>query len=184
MIIRIFARKDQPLFWYSVCGAEFASNSTSFERFVRFNYSVPIIEATNFLKWKLESPDCVIIHVRRGDKLNPRLWPNLDNDTRPDAILRRISKWVAPGSKIYIATNEQQRDFFQSLSSVYSIFTLEQFRDELRNVTGGLSDSNIFVPYIAELNLMDSCKISIGTFSEEDLVYYLTEDPKHGVPSS
>ena len=25
------------------------------------------------------------VHVRRGDKLNPKLWPHLDNDTRPEA---------------------------------------------------------------------------------------------------
>ena len=32
------------------------------------------------MKWDYDA-----VHVRRGDKLNPRLWPHLDNDTRPEA---------------------------------------------------------------------------------------------------
>ncbi|CAI5518864.1 unnamed protein product [Closterium sp. Naga37s-1] len=30
------------------------------------------------------------VHVRRGDKINPKLWPHLDHDTRPKALLQKL----------------------------------------------------------------------------------------------
>ncbi|KDO53614.1 hypothetical protein CISIN_1g025301mg [Citrus sinensis] len=65
------------------------------------------------------------IHVRRGDRLKTRkdrygvdrsLFPHLDRDTRPEAILCRIKNWVPPGRTLFIASNERTPGFFSPLA--------------------------------------------------------------------
>src|SRR5205085_2773779 len=45
------------------------------------------------------------MHVRRGDKLTNKLYPNLEHDTRPDRIHETLSRAVPKGSRVYILTD-------------------------------------------------------------------------------
>ncbi|CAI5537313.1 unnamed protein product [Closterium sp. Naga37s-1] len=72
--------------------------------------------------------DYDVVHVRRGDKLNPRFWPHLDRDTRPDALLKRLPRFIAPGRHVYIASNERTPGFFSPLASLYKIHVLSDHR--------------------------------------------------------
>ncbi|GJP49546.1 hypothetical protein CLOM_g8744 [Closterium sp. NIES-68] len=68
------------------------------------------------------------VHVRRGDKLNRHFWPHLDRDTRPDALLRTLPRFIQPGRHVYIASNERTPGFFSPLSSLYKIHVLSDYR--------------------------------------------------------
>ncbi|CAI5957593.1 unnamed protein product [Closterium sp. NIES-64] len=73
----------------------------------------------------------VAVHVRRGDKVadeNREFWPNLDRDTRPDALLKTLPKLIAPGRHVYIASNERTPGFFSPLASLYKIHVLSDYR--------------------------------------------------------
>ncbi|GJP49547.1 hypothetical protein CLOM_g8745 [Closterium sp. NIES-68] len=70
----------------------------------------------------------VSVHVRRGDKLNRHFWPHLDRDTRPDALLKTLPKFIQPGRHVYIASNERTPGFFSPLASLYKIHVLSDYR--------------------------------------------------------
>ncbi|CAI5980456.1 unnamed protein product [Closterium sp. NIES-65] len=67
------------------------------------------------------------VHVRRGDKLRPEFWPHLDHDTRPEALLEKLPRFVAPGRTLYIATNEKTPGFFDPLKAIYTIRMFQDF---------------------------------------------------------
>ncbi|CAI5967252.1 unnamed protein product [Closterium sp. NIES-65] len=67
------------------------------------------------------------VHVRRGDKLDSRFWPHLDRDTRPDALLKKLPKFIKPGRHVYIASNERTPGFFSPLASLYKIHVLSDY---------------------------------------------------------
>lgn len=66
------------------------------------------------------------LHVRRGDKVKVRkdrsgalrtMYADLDRDTQPEAILKRIKPWIPAGRTLYIASDEKQIHYFDELSS-------------------------------------------------------------------
>ena len=63
------------------------------------------------------------LHVRRGDKLNPKKWPNLDKDTQAQAILRNVNvtTQIKRGRTLYICTNEREPGFFDALKLRYHV---------------------------------------------------------------
>lgn len=62
------------------------------------------------------------MHLRRGDKVlfgdtGRTLWPHLDRDTRPEAILRKLEPHLPEGSAIYLATNDKTPGFLDPLKA-------------------------------------------------------------------
>ncbi|CAN0143426.1 unnamed protein product, partial [Phaeothamnion confervicola] len=57
----------------------------------------------------------------RGDKAaKPRRWPNVGRDTTAAGLLQTLQRHVAPGSAVYVATNEPDPNaFFAPLRQVY-----------------------------------------------------------------
>ncbi|XP_057984017.1 uncharacterized protein LOC131168531 isoform X2 [Malania oleifera] len=117
-------RTASPLSWFMECKDR--NNRSA----VMLPYSFLPSGATEKLRTAAEKimahlGDYDAIHVRRGDKIKTRKdrfgvfrsrHPHLDRDTRPEFILRRIEKWVAPGRTLFIASNERTPGFFSPLS--------------------------------------------------------------------
>ncbi|CAI5525180.1 unnamed protein product, partial [Closterium sp. Naga37s-1] len=71
-----------------------------------------------------------VVHVRRGDKvLDSKRWPNLDKDTRPDSLLKRLLELVQPGRFLYISTDERSPGFFDPLKDKFNVRMLGDFKD-------------------------------------------------------
>ncbi|GJP43013.1 hypothetical protein CLOM_g2521 [Closterium sp. NIES-68] len=125
------------------------------------------------------------VHVRRGDKLNPKLWPHLDRDTRPPALLKKLPQFVAPGRTLYIATNEQTPGFFNPLRTLYKLYRLEDFLGLWQPGTTwfdtyaeimGVSEP-VFDPYmevVVDYRVLNSARTVVRTFPN------LTSDPEDG----
>lgn len=68
------------------------------------------------------------VHVRRGDKAeDKRMWPHLDQDTRPESLLKKLPALIPINSMIYISSDEQKPGFFDPLSKLYTTYTLQDF---------------------------------------------------------
>ncbi|CAI5458545.1 unnamed protein product [Closterium sp. Yama58-4] len=130
------------------------------------------------------------VHVRRGDKVNPQLWPHLDHDTRPKALLQKLPKRIPPGSTLYIATNERDPHFFDPLLAVYKLYKEEYFAEmwaqgsewerEMRVVAAGVgvqgrveADSEVLV--LVDYQLKQLARTALETFND------LTDDPRDGI---
>ncbi|PNY14706.1 hypothetical protein L195_g011390 [Trifolium pratense] len=122
------------------------------------------------------------IHVRRGDKIKTRkdrfgvartLHPHLDRDTRPEFILCRIAKWVAPGRTLFIASNERTPGFFSPLSVRYRLAYSSNYSHMLDPVI-----ENNYQLFMIERLIMMGAKTFIRTFKEDETDLSLCDDPK------
>ena len=109
--------------------------------------------------------DYYVVHVRRGDILNLRWWKypgtDLDKGTQPNAIHRRISRWIKPDSTLYIMTDEYEEGFFDALKKYYRVLTFRDFEDLVR-----LKEEDNFMLYEVEKVIAKQAKISVEMFNE------------------
>jgi hypothetical protein len=74
--------------------------------------------------------------VRRGDKAGKnykKAFPNLDRDTRPDAIVASILPFSPAGRKLFLLSNEPEEGFFAPLTDIYQLYTWRNFTDVLED---------------------------------------------------
>ncbi|XP_012575580.1 uncharacterized protein [Cicer arietinum] len=120
------------------------------------------------------------IHVRRGDKIKTRkdrfgvartLHPHLDRDTRPEFILCKIAKWVAPGRTLFIASNERTPGFFSPLSVRLA------YSSNYSYMLDPVIENN-YELFMIERLIMMGAKTFIRTFKEDETDLSLCDDPK------
>lgn len=72
------------------------------------------------------------IHVRRGDWIMLKHWTKeqLDKFDLYNNI-EKLKKWIKPGRKVYIATDERDPSYFGRLRGYYDIYFKEDFMDVL-----------------------------------------------------
>jgi hypothetical protein len=104
------------------------------------------------------------MHVRRGDKLTESRYPNLDRDTRPEAIYGTISRVVPTGSRVYILTDERTPNYFDVLRKDYRIFQYFDFPGLKQLVEGAHPDN--FLLYEIEQLVFARAKTRIHTFAD------------------
>ena len=75
-------------------------------------------------------------------------------------ILTGLKEYIAPGSTVFIATNEKSRSFFTSIGDVYDVIFLEDFSELLTSI----SKSNICHisrlprPVVRHMLIVDQCQ--------------------------
>ncbi|CAI7784765.1 unnamed protein product [Closterium sp. NIES-53] len=116
------------------------------------------------------------VHVRRGDKLRPEFWPHLDHDTRPDALLEKLPRFVAPGRTLYIATNEKTPGFFDPLKAIYTIRMFQDFHylwapgtpwyDGYTRLLGPDPKMDAYMEVIIEYTILRSASVTVETFND------------------
>lgn len=70
-------------------------------------------------------PPVFAVHVRRGDRLKEPGW---DEATSPENILRRLQLWIPMQGTLYLASNEQNPDFFSPLERYFDVKTSFDFK--------------------------------------------------------
>lgn len=184
LIMRKFGTVEPDNYWYRVCEGETESVVQRPWHLVwksrRLMDIVSGIAAR--LNWDYDS-----VHIVRGDKArNKELWPNLDADTSPDALLSTLRDKIEDGRNLYIATNEPQKEFFDPLKDKYSTHFLDEYKDlwdensewysETTKLNNGVPvefDSYMMVSVDTEVFLRG--KKQIETFND------LTNDCKDGI---
>lgn len=111
--------------------------------------------------------DYAAMHVRRDDMLAlTEQYPHLDEDTRPEAILRTLAPHLPPGSRLYVMTNERQPGFFEPLRRVYDLRQCADF-PALRALVEGAGTDN-FLLFEVEKLLFERAATRIHTFTHPE----------------
>lgn len=135
LIMRRFGAVEPDNFWHRVCEGEAdAVIQRPWHKLYKSRQLLDVASGiASRMRWDFDS-----VRVERGEKAkNKEVWPNLDHDTCPQAVMAALrGRGVEDGRSVYIATDEADRSFFDPLKERYSI----QFVDEHRDLWDGNSD--------------------------------------------
>ncbi|PSR96460.1 Transcriptional activator like [Actinidia chinensis var. chinensis] len=127
LIMRKFGSMEPDNYWYRVCEGEAESVVQRPWHLVwKSKRLMDIVSAiASRLNWDFDS-----VHIVRGEKArNKELWPNLDADTSPVALLSTLEDKVEDGRNLYIATNEPDTSFFDPLKDKYTTHFIDEYKD-------------------------------------------------------
>lgn len=127
LIMRKFGSVEPDNYWYRVCEGETESVvQRPWHMLWKSSRLMDIVSAiSSKLNWDYDS-----VHIVRGEKArNKELWPNLDADTSPDALLSTLRDKVDDGRNLYIATNEPDTSFYDPLKDKYTTHFLDEYKD-------------------------------------------------------
>ncbi|KAJ3700013.1 hypothetical protein LUZ61_003718 [Rhynchospora tenuis] len=126
-------------------------------------------------------------HVVRGWKAqNKQVWPNLDADTSPDALVDKLTKVIPPWRNLYIATNEPFYNYFDKLRSHYKVHLLDDYKDmwgansEWYNETMELNGGKP-VPFDGYMRVAVDTEVLYRAKTRVETFNNLTRDCKDGV---
>jgi hypothetical protein len=144
-------------------------NSTALaERFESLRKPSSIVmKLAEKIRSQLGDYDC--IHVRRTDRLNEFKNLGLDRQTRPEYILKRISKWIEEGRNLYVMSDERDPRFFSPLAQFYEVRTIFDFPELLALRRSG----DNYLAFEVEKVLFKSARVRVGTFKESAASYCL-----------
>ncbi|GLT94234.1 hypothetical protein SLE2022_119860 [Rubroshorea leprosula] len=127
LIMRKFGSVEPDNYWYRVCEGETESVvQRPWHLLWKSRRLLDIVSAiATRLNWDYDS-----VHIERGEKArNKELWPNLEQDTSPDALLTTLQDKLEDGRHVYIATNERDTSFFDPLKDKYTTHFLDEYKD-------------------------------------------------------
>ncbi|XP_075481805.1 uncharacterized protein LOC142522360 isoform X2 [Primulina tabacum] len=184
LIMRKFGSVEPDNYWYRVCEGEAESViQRPWHMIWKSRRLLDVASAiASRMNWDFDS-----VHVERGEKAsNKELWPNVDRDTSPEALLASLPDKIEDGRNLYIATNEPEVSFFDSLKDKYSTHFLDEYKylwdqnsdwyEEMTKLNKGNPvefDGYMRVSVDTEVFLRG--KIQIETFND------LTKDCKDGI---
>lgn len=127
------------------------------------------------------------VHVERGEKAkNKEVWPNLDRDTSPEALLTSLQYKIEDRRDLYVATDEPGTSFFDPLKEKFSLHVLDDYKDlwdvnsnwyfeTLRLNNGNPVEFDGFMRLAVDSEVLLRAKRHVETFND------LTEDCKDGI---
>ncbi|KAL3616365.1 hypothetical protein CASFOL_039755 [Castilleja foliolosa] len=184
IIWRQFDSPEPDNYWYRVCEGPASKHVErpwgSIWKSKRLMNIVTAISGS--MDWDFDA-----VHVVRGEKAeNKVMWPNLDRDTSPDAILGKLEGVVEAWRNLYVATNEPFYNYFDKLRSRYKVHLLEDYRElwgngsewwnETRALNGGKEvEFDGYMRVAVDTEVLYRAKKRVETF------YNLTMDCKDGI---
>lgn len=127
LIMRKFGSVEPDNYWYRVCEGDAESVvKRPWHLLWKSRRLMEIVSAiASRLNWDYDA-----VHIERGEKArNTELWPNLEKDTSPSALLSTLQDKVEEGRNLYIATNEAELSFFNPLKDKYATHFLDEYKD-------------------------------------------------------
>lgn len=127
LIMRKFGSVEPDNYWYRVCEGETESVvQRPWHLIWKSRRLMDIVSSiASRLNWDFDS-----VHIERGDKArNKELWPNLEADTSPSALMSSLQDKIQEGRSVYIATNEADTSLFDPLKDKYSTHFLDEYKD-------------------------------------------------------
>ncbi|CAN6979984.1 hypothetical protein Bca4012_003035 [Brassica carinata] len=125
IIWRQFDAPEPENYWYRVCEGEASKYvERPWQTLWKSKRLMNIVsEISGKMDWDFDA-----VHVVRGEKaMDKKLWPHLDEDTWPDAILNKLRGLVQPWRNLYVATNEPFYNYFDKLRSQYKVHLLDDY---------------------------------------------------------
>ncbi|KAK9015085.1 hypothetical protein V6N11_006209 [Hibiscus sabdariffa] len=184
IIWRQFDGPEPENYWYRVCEGQAAKYiHRPWHAIWKSKRLMNIVtEISGRMDWDFDA-----LHVVRGEKArNKQLWPHLDSDTSPEAILVKVKEMVQPWRNLYIATNEPFYNYFDNLRSHYKVHLLDDYKElwsdtsEWYNETTMLNNGKPvefdgYMRVAVDTEVLYRSKIRVETF------YNLTKDCKDGI---
>lgn len=184
IIWRQFDGPEQENYWYRVCEGEAAKYiNRPWQALWKSKRLMNIVSGiSGSMDWDFDA-----VHVVRGQKAqNKQLWPNLDGDTSPEAIVAKLQGAIAPWRNLYVATNEPFYNYFDKLRSHYKVHLLDDYQylwgntsewyNETTQLNGGRPvEFDGYMRVEVDTEVLYRAKKRVETF------YDLTKDCKDGI---
>lgn len=184
VIWRQFDKPEPENYWYRVCEGQASKYiQRPWHAVWKSKRLMNIVSAiSGRMDWDFDA-----VHVVRGQKAqNKQLWPHLDADTSPDALVEKLKGMIQPWRNLYIATNEPFYNYFDKLRSHFKVHLLDDYKDlwgsnsEWFNETTLLNngrpvDFDGYMRVAVDTEVFYRAKTRVETF------YNLTKDCKDGI---
>ncbi|XP_074573760.1 uncharacterized protein LOC141830175 [Curcuma longa] len=184
IIWRQFDGPEPENYWYRVCEGRSAKFiQRPWQAIWKSKRLMNIVsEIAGKMDWDYDA-----VHVVRGDKaMNKELWPNLDADTSPEALVKKLTMVIGKRRNLYIATNEPFYNYFDKLRSHYKVHLLDDYKEmwgntsEWYNETMALNNGlpvafDGYMRVAVDTEVLYRAKNSVETFNN------LTMDCKDGI---
>ncbi|KAI3838007.1 hypothetical protein MKW98_008958 [Papaver atlanticum] len=184
IIWRQFDAPEPENYWYRVCEGKAANYvQRPWHSLWKSKRLMNIVtEIGGRMDWDFDA-----VHVVRGEKAqNKELWPHLDSDTSPDAILAKVKEIVHPWRNLYVATNEPFYNYFDRLRSSYKVHLLDDYKElwgntsEWYNETMLLNDGKA-VDFDGYMRVAVDTEVLYRAKTQVETFYNLTMDCKDGI---
>ncbi|KAL5980773.1 hypothetical protein ACLOJK_028683 [Asimina triloba] len=184
IIWRQFDAPEPENYWYRVCEGPAAKHvQRPWHAIWKSKRLMNIVsEIGGRMDWDFDA-----VHVVRGWKAeNKEMWPNLDRDTTPEALLEKLKPVIQPWRHLYIATNEPFYNYFDRLRSQFKVHLLDDYQElwgnksEWYNETKMLNDGRAvefdgYMRVAVDTEVLYRAKTRVETFNN------LTRDCKDGI---
>ncbi|OIS96490.1 PREDICTED: uncharacterized protein LOC109235767 [Nicotiana attenuata] len=184
IIWRQFDAPEPENYWYRVCEGPAAKYiQRPWHALWKSKRLMNIVtEISGSMDWDYDA-----VHVVRGEKAqNKELWPHLDADTSPDALVTKLQGAITPWRNLYVATNEPFYNYFDKLRSHYKVHLLDDYKylwsntsewyNETTQLNGGRPvEFDGYMRVEVDTEVLYRAKIQVETF------YNLTKDCKDGI---
>uniref|UniRef100_A0A1J3CWH1 Uncharacterized protein n=1 Tax=Noccaea caerulescens TaxID=107243 RepID=A0A1J3CWH1_NOCCA len=184
IIWRQFDAPEPENYWYRVCEGQASKYvERPWHSLWKSKRLMNIVsEISGKMDWDFDA-----VHVVRGEKAqNKKLWPHLDADTWPDAILNKLKGMVKQWRNLYVATNEPFYNYFDKLRSQYKVHLLDDYsylwgnKSEWYNETSLLNNGKP-VEFDGYMRVAVDTEVFIRAKTRVETFYNLTTDCKDGI---
>lgn len=184
VIWRQFDAPEPENYWYRVCEGQAANYiHRPWHAIWKSKRLMNIVsEISGKLDWDFDA-----VHVVRGEKAqNKELWPHLNSDTSPDAILAKLKETIQPWRNLYVATNEPFYNYFDKLRSQYKVHLLDDYKELWGNKSEWYNETMILnngrpVEFDGYMRVEVDTEVLYRAKTRVETFYNLTKDCKDGI---
>ncbi|CAL9091519.1 unnamed protein product [Musa acuminata var. zebrina] len=184
IIWRQFDGPEPENYWYRVCEGRAAKYiQRPWQAIWKSKHLMNIVsQIAGRMDWDYDA-----VHVVRGEKArNKELWPNLDADTMPEALVQKLMKVIRQWRNLYIATNEPFYNYFDKLRSHYKVHLLDDYKEMWGNTSQWYNETMVlnngrpvvfdgYMRVAVDTEVLYRAKNRVETFNN------LTRDCKDGI---
>ncbi|XP_058200488.1 uncharacterized protein LOC131315340 [Rhododendron vialii] len=184
IIWRQFDAPEPENYWYRVCEGQAANYiQRPWHALWKSKRLMNIVsEISGQMDWDFDA-----VHVVRGEKAqNKELWPHLDADTWPDALVTKLQGIVQPWRNLYIATNEPFYHYFDKLRSHYKVHLLDDYKELWGNTSEWYNETSLLneghpVDFDGYMRVEVDTEVLYRAKTRVETFYNLTSDCKDGI---
>ncbi|XWS71067.1 hypothetical protein CRYUN_Cryun03dG0104800 [Craigia yunnanensis] len=184
IIWRQFDAPEPENYWYRVCEGQAAKYiQRPWHALWKSKRLMNIVtEISGQMDWDFDA-----VHVVRGEKAqNKELWPHLDSDTSPDALLMKLKEMIQPWRNLYIATNEPFYNYFDKLRSQYKVHLLDDYKESWSNTSEWYNETTLLndgkpVEFDGYMRVAVDTEVLYRAKTRVETFYNLTKDCKDGI---
>ncbi|XP_059628780.1 uncharacterized protein LOC132271426 [Cornus florida] len=184
IIWRQFDAPEPENYWYRVCEGQAAKYvQRPWQALWKSKRLMNIVsEISGSMDWDFDA-----VHVVRGEKAqNKELWPHVDADTSPNALVTKLQGTIQPWRNLYIATNEPFYNYFDKLRSHYKVHLLDDYKALWGNTSEWYNETMILnggrpVDFDGYMRVEVDTEVLYRAKTRVETFYNLTKDCKDGI---